>query len=75
MINVTVTVHVHISIVVVVINVATGPILTYPAAQSTALLQDTPPAACRQTCHPEMFGITYKNMQRQSRDSCVAYTR
>lgn len=42
----------------VVYNVAKEPTLTYPAAQSTALHQDTPPAACRQTYHPDMFGRT-----------------
>ena len=39
----------------VVINVAKERTLTCPEAQSTALLQDTPPAACTHTCHPEMF--------------------
>lgn len=39
-------------------KVTKGPTLTCPAAQSTTLHPDRPPAACTQTSCPEMFGIT-----------------
>ena len=40
-------------------NEVKGHTLTCPAAQSTTLHQDKPPATCKRTYCPEMCGITW----------------